>query len=337
MLKILTLVLCCLFAQGSVATESALKTVTPFLVNGELPIAHGLGLPKALPAKLLNPGDRQFAWYSELQSNAIDAGAMRNDSNEDLMLDGETGLMGMSLTYAVGQHWEFRLQAEYARHAGGRLDHLINQWHDVFGLSEGDRPLFAQDQLLFRHQSGQRVNVLQRRVNGFRDTMLSVGYQLYVGDHNAAALRVGVNLPTGDANHVLGSDHADGSISIHWAGQNVVYFSALSWHANIGYLHTGDKQLFGLKTQQDVLFSSLGLHWRASEQWQWKAQVDAHTALFDSQIDELSRSAMQLTLGVDYHVAQHKKMPVIEAYFAEDVTVNRAPDFTLGLRTRWRF
>lgn len=338
-----------LLSQQSLADEVVipddnLRQIEPFLVNGELPIARGAGLPKALPAMLV--GGWEFGLYSELQSNASDSGASVEsaEGGESLVLDGETGIIGISLAAPFAERWELRLQTEYVRHAPGRLDGLIEQWHDTFGLSQGDRTIFDEDQLLFSYQASsqqslEQLNTLSQRSKGFADTALSIAYQLNEKHLSATSLRVGLNLPTGDTKKVLGSDKVDGSISLHQAGKDLAGVSGLGWHGNVGYLRIGDERLFGIKTEQDVFFSSIGLHWLASEQWTLKAQLDSHSELFESEIDELSRSASQLTLGVAYLAGSHgkKERSVIEGYFAEDVTVNRAPDFTFGLRSRWRF
>ena len=52
-------------------------------------------------------------------------------------------------------------------------------------------------------------------------------------------------------------------------------------------------------------------------------QLDGHGEVFDSLIEEINKPAWQLTLASNYKQWQ--------IYFAEDITVNRAADFSLGI------
>ena len=312
--------------------DAAYLNTSPFWVNADLPITVGSGLPKALSAQAPAVGDTHITVNGIIKSNANDAGS----NDESLVLDGESYAFELGLEYGLSKKWSVDLQLAYIRHTGGSLDSLIDGWHDAFGLSDGDRPLFEEDDLNFSFQGSDGE---QRQINestgGISDLRLGVGYSLNslverYASINSLLLRSGFSLPTGDPDKLTGSDKLDWDIGLYANGRSQKW-SRLGWHVNLGYLYTGDDSLFGIKTEQQAWFNSLGLSWAVNSKLQFKAQLDSHSALFDSDIDEIARFASQLTLGTAYH---SQRFGLIELYFTEDVTVNRAADFSFGFSVK---
>jgi len=329
-IKILYIILIVFYHSESVASKPI--ETTPFWVNADLPVMQGLGLPKALSAQLPIKGDTRLMINGIIKSNANDSGA----NNETLLIDGESQALELGFEYGLSQQWSVDLQLAYIRHTGGSLDSLIQSWHDAFGLSDGDRPLFDQDNLNFTYRRRDREHQINQTTGGISDARLGLGYALSQLAHklkpiDSLMLRSGVNLPTGDSDKLTGSDKLDWDIGLYANGHSQKW-SKLAWHANFGYLYVGDDSLFGIKTKQHAWFNSLGLSWEISPNLQVKAQLDSHSALFDSEIDELAKYASQLTLGSAY---RSKHLGLIEFYVSEDLTVNRAADFSLGLSLKF--
>lgn len=313
--------------------------IQPFMVSAELPVSIGLGLPKALSSQTIAAGETQWSINGSIQSHANDAGAR----DEELLLDGETHRIDFSFHYGLSERWQLDSQFAYIRHTAGQLDSLIQNWHDLLGVSDGDRPEFQQDNLLFSYQDTIQNASLDQSVSGISDIRIGVAYSLKPKEQPTSAyssqwlLRAGFNLPTGDAAKLTGSDKADFDIGLYGSSPKIGRFNTLGWHANLGYLYIGDKQAFGIKTQTHNWFTSTGLHWAMRPNLQIKAQLDAHSALFDSAIDELARSAVLLTLGGSYRSPKHRNGAIFDWYISEDLTVNRAADFTFGMAMRHHF
>lgn len=306
---------------------------SPFWVTADLPIMLGLGLPKALSAHSPALGETYLIVNGVVKSNANDAGAV----NETLILDGESQSLDFGLEYGLTEKWSLDLQLAYIKHSGGSLDGLIQSWHDIFSLSDGDRPLFEENDFNFSYQNVSGQNKITKSTSGISDLRIGIGYALPISVESsrvkALMLRAGLNLPTGEANKLIGSEKLDFDAGLYVSGKSQQW-KKLGWHINLGYLYIGDDSQFGISTKQHAWFNSLGLSWNVNPKLQVRGQLDTHSALFESKIDEINQHASQLTLGVAYDVAN---VGVISFYISEDVTVNRAADFSIGLSVQALF
>ena len=296
----------------------------PLRISNQLPIMNGSGLAKAVPAALLSDGQSQLSIDLHLQSNASDSAS----EIETLLIDGESRSINLLWSKAIAPRWQVGLDISWLQHSPGSFDTAIDSWHDFFGLSSGDRPMFQPDQLQFDYTSLGAVGFNQRidqRVSGLSDLRLNLSYQLDPKLGIESSAHVFANLPTGKNHAAIGSDKTDLGLQFAFAPAEA---KKVSWHANLGYLFIGDDQLFGIKTKSGTWVSSLGAHWQFNSRWRASAQLDGHGSIFKSQIPELSHSAWQLGLGAQYSVSKKHSM---QLFFTEDVTVNRSADFAIGL------
>lgn len=309
---------------------------SPFFVNNVLPVSIGLGLPKTLSATPLARGQKTFALNFGIKSNANDAGSPVNlgSSSEILRLDGETYSLDVGLAYGLSKRWQIDAQVSYLLHSSGNFDRLIDSWHEFFGLNEGDRPLFERDQFEFLYSNGDVTESIDDSVSGISDLRIGAGYLLSQSKVANLMLRAGLSLPTGDADDLTGSDDVDADVGIYANGRGANKWQKFGWHANIGYLFIGDEQALGIATEDGAWFSSLGAYWSLNSNWIIKGQFDSHGAFFDSEIDELSDSATEVTLGFSY---KSKSWGIFEIFFSEDISVNRAADFSFGITRKVSF
>ena len=305
------------------------KEFSPFFVNNVLPVSIGLGLPKTLSANSLQQGQKQLNFNLGVKSNANDSGA----ENEMLRLDGETYSLDIGLAYGLSKRWQLDAQISYIRNTAGSLDGLIDGWHDFFGLDDGDRPLFERDQFEYSYTNGS-TNEAVSEGDGISDLRLGVGYTIKQSEALNWLLRAGVSLPTGDADNLTGSDDSDVDVGVYFNGRGKERWRNLAWHANLGYLLIGDDQSLGIPTESGAWFSSFGGYWSVYPRLVLQSQLDSHGSFFDSDIDELAREAHELTLGLSY---QTKKGGQFEIYFSEDISVNRAADFSFGISKKITF
>lgn len=323
------LIIVATYHYQSIANDTSYFNNSPIAASTDLPISIGSGLPKTLSANLPAPSEAVITISGIIKSNANDSGT----DNEVLTLDGESHSLELGVEYGLSEKWSMDFQLAYIRHTGGSLDGLIDSWHNAFGLSDGDRPLFDENDLNFTYQNNDEQQQINQSVGGISDLRLGVGYSLVTkyASIDSLIIRSGLNLPTGDPEKLTGSNKLDWDIGLYMNGRSSKW-SKLSWHANLGYLYIGDDRLFGIETKQNAWFNSLGLSWAANPKLQFKMQLDSHSALFDSEIDEIAEFASQLTLGTTYH---SQSFGLLELYFSEDLTVNRAADFSVGLSVKF--
>ncbi len=318
-------------AQAKVDQVKNTSGFFPFFVTNNLPISIGLGLPKTLSAHSLQVGEKRLDINYGVKSNANDAG---NENSEILILDGETKSIDLGLSYGLTERWQVDAQLSYISHSGGNLDGLIQNWHDFFSLDDGDRPFFGRDEFLYSYTSNGEQSRLAEPSDGISDIRIGLAYAVKQNTVDNLMLRAGISLPTGDAEKLTGSEKTDVDLGIYANGRGDKRWKNLGWHANVGYLFIGDDTALGITTKSGSWFNSFGAYWGVNSKFTIKGQLDSHGVLFESNISELNKSATELTLGFAY---QTKRLGLFELYFSEDITVNRAADFSIGLSSRLRF
>ena len=327
------LVSCLIFLVHDAVNAAELnesRAFSPFFVSNNLPVSIGLGLPKTLSSLPVAVGEKLFDINVGIKSNANDAGS----KNETLLLDGETQTLDLGFTYGLTESLQIDAQLSYIKHSSGNLDGLIQNWHDLFGLDDGDRPLFDRDDFLYSYTSNGEQQQLTEPSNSIGDLRIGLGYRINQNKVDNLMLRAGVSLPTGDKDKLTGSDKVDIDLGVYSSGRGEQVWKSLGWHANLSYLLIGDDESLGIRTKKGTWFNSFGAYWAVNSAWIVKGQLDSHGAMFESDISELSQSATEVTLGLAY---QSKSIGLIEVYFSEDITVNRGADFSFGISSKVNF
>lgn len=328
---------CLLLAVSNLSCAAEILSLkhTPLYVSSELPIVIGLGLPITLPAQLEKANSLNVNLNIDVKSNANNETSFNKKINaeETLAVFGETKSLELGLAYGLNEQWQIDLQTSYIKHSGGSLDGFIRDWHEFFGLPEGDRPLFEEGGFKMSYQTSAKTKQVKPS-QGLGDIRLGLAYAISQAHIDDFTLRLGVNLPTGNAEKLTGSDKADVDVGLYSSGQSIAGSNDYGWHANLGFIYVGDKTSLGVSTKDIVAFNSVGLSWKATPTIQLKAQLDSHGSFFESAIEDISRSTAQLSLGAVYKT---EKSGQFELYFSEDLAVNRSADFAIGLTSRFSF
>ena len=307
-------VLCSTQAFGDVSDQ-------PFHTANRSPFVQIHGVPASQSADILSGNASEIQFSTEAASYFT----LDSKQEENLFLDGEGYRVEWSGRFAVADGLEAGVVLPYLIFDGGSLDGFIDNWHDTFGLPDGGREDYAKDKLLLRYSDGgkTRVNVTDRE-DGLGDVQLHVGYALAEG----WALRTMVKLPTGDADKLTGSDGTDVSLALHYSSA-----PASTWrvHASAGALWMEQGDVIAARQEEWAAFASLAVVYRATDTIALKAQVDGHSALYNSHLKQLG-SSTQLVLGGSWRFNQKA---ALEFYVSEDIDTETAPDvvFNLGVRT----
>jgi hypothetical protein len=222
---------------------------------------------------------------------------------------------GLSNGYAV------RVQVPYRRTSGGSLDGFIDDWHDTFGLPEGVRPSLPEGALrLFYRRDGAVVLDSRTARQGLGDVSLEVGKSLLANSTSAIAIRTGVKLPTGDADDLTGSGSVNASLGLvaeHRFAQRWLIYG----QASGTWMSEGDRLP---RQQRNFMWSAAaGLSARTFGALELTAQLDAHTAVFDTNgLDYLGES-VQLSVGGSYRFGSDW---LLTLGVSEDIAVESAPD-----------
>ena len=331
-------VLTLLLIPGSVlADDGALGKVTlidpephipvPFLVRDQNPLLAGFGLPTAMPTRLplkSLSGGIDLSWGS--------TALVQEQGNETLLVDAETRearltLQGSFTSTRIG--WQLQLPYRYT--GGGNLDSFIDSWHDTLGLPDGARSGLPSDQIGIAYtRAGTRRLNINSSVSGLGDIQAALGYQLPNPKGALLTAWLTIELPTGDADKLTGSGGTD--VSLLLAGQRGLG-ERWSVFGQAAATHLGDGDLL-TDQQRSVVWS--GMAGVSVETWRGlslKAQIDAHTAVYDSDLDFFS-DAVVLTVGGDYLFDSGWRL---DLGVSEDLAVERSPDvvFLIGVKQGW--
>lgn len=310
-----------LLAAGSVAAD-------PFPVRDQNPLLAGVGLPAAMPARISNDGGE---WSIGANLSWGTTALIQERGVESLIVDAETREARLTLQRSIGERVALQLQIPHRHTSGGSLDSFIDSWHDTFGLPDGARSQLPSDQLNIDYaRSGVSLLNMTSSASGLADVQVALGYQVVSSPESGLTAWLNVKLPTGDADKLTGSGATD--VSMLLAGHHRLNDSwSVFGQASATWL--GDGDLFPAQQRSAVWGGLAGLSWQAWRGLSLKAQVDAHSAAFDSELDFLDE-AVVLTVGGDYRFASGWQL---DLGVSEDLAVEHSPDvvFIVALKRGW--
>ncbi|WP_019528460.1 DUF3187 family protein [Dasania marina] len=305
----------------------------PFLSANRNPLVQIHGLPDAQSAKLTRSG----YWQGALSAENSNTFVVESRGDEAITLDGETYRSTLNWKYGLAQGWELGLSLPVISHQGGALDGFIEDWHDAFGLPDGDRVNYPQDQLRYAYQNGEQVLLdMQDNGQGLGDVTLAAAYQIAKNAQRSWALRAGYKFSTGSVDRLRGSDAADSYISLHLTDRTLKDDYGINFHLSGGLLNLGDGEVLAQQQEDQVWFGSTTLSWAYSESLSFKTQLDFHSAFYNSALKQIGDDSVQLLLGASIKVTEKL---VLDFSISEDIAVETAPDvvFMFALRMgEWR-
>ncbi|MBO6556562.1 MAG: DUF3187 family protein [Pseudomonadales bacterium] len=314
------------FPQSSLA-----DLFEPFSTSNLNPFVQVYGIPATRSA--YQAADGQLNWH--LQTEIANNFTESREDNEVISIDGETWRTNLSLRYGMTERWEVALDVPYMRHDGGSLDSFIEDWHGWFGLPNGGREDVMDDQLTYLYQLNGITQVdLRDSVSGIGDVSLSVSYLLGNEEDKSWSVRAGVKLPTGDPNDLTGSDGTDVFMSLHLSDASFFRHDDWYFHGSIGLMVPGDGDIIEGTLEDYVVFGSTTVAWHSWKKVSLKAQLDFHSAMYDSDLKELDEFAVQLVLGGTVELGEKL---LLDISVSEDIVTDASPDvvFQLGLRSRF--
>jgi hypothetical protein len=292
------------------------------------PIAGLVGLPSQRNANTTAKGRVEAALHSSIASHYV----AESSDTEYLNLDGETLRFALELRYGLADNWDVQLEIPWLDHSGGELDSLINDWHDLWGMSDGGRSDVPNDLLDYRYATAGTDFYLEDDVSGLGDISLSLTHAFYRQDDSVASVVLGYKFGSGDEDEFLGSGADDAFIALRFSGAHLSDLP-LSWHGQAGYLRAGGSDRLDDVQEQDLWFAGLALDWQVAQRWSLLLQVDSHAAPLDSDITGVGDEAVLLSVGARWRFAQAWSLDVD---VVEDIRVETAPDVTFQASVRYR-
>ena len=286
------------------------------------PILQSVYLPTLVP---IAEGDGWRLDHSLYITNTLQD---ESKDGEDLLIDVENYRYEFALRNRRG-NWITQLDIPLIANEAGKLDNLIDSWHDFFGLPEGRRDRFANDRIAIEYRRDGGVEYSQTASSsGLGDLSLALGYQR----PGETAYFIGLELPTGSDDDYSGNEAVDYAV---WMTRELPLDTRTIAFGMLGLSFPGDGgNLEGLLVDY-IWVAQAGMEYRFYDDLVATVQLDLHSrSIEDSRLDAFGNSVqIQLGLGFLEVFEQHR----LDLFFSEDILVGSAPDITFGLRLARQF
>ncbi len=316
---------------ASTALPAGALEMTPFAVRNFSPTALVHGLSIAETPYLLPTGEAKLNASFDL----VNQSALNVENNAAIVLDGESYITTLGLRYGLSDTLQLGIDLPWVWHSKGSLDGFISDWHDFFGLPNGDRDDLENDQLNYIvTRDGEDRMRLQDSDNGPGDLRLQLAWQFKTTEQSAFALLTQVKAPTGDADKLTGSEAWDASLALFAQHNFPLGDGQGALWGGFGASWLGDGKVIEEDVEDFAANAWLGAGWSPLNWLALKLQIDSHTALYDSDLEEIGDPAMILTLGGTLALGEKTQLDI---GVGEDLSVNASPDVTAHLQLAHKF
>ena len=254
---------------GNVATPLRILNLNPF---------HLLyGVPGSLGARVLTPGSSELIASLDMASHLSETAS----GSERASIDGETYRLALALRHGFRDRWEVLVEVPAVAHRAGAFDGFIENWHDFFGLPQGDRLTTPRDRLALLYADGGGAQVdIDSDVVALGDVSIGVGYspRRSLLTNDGQAIRGSLKFPTGDAGALAGSGGYSASVWAETSGALPGSAASRTWlyAATVGAL-AGEPPR-GLPGGRLVVFGRWGVTWRPLRRLNLTVQLDLHSS-----------------------------------------------------------
>ncbi len=307
-----------------------------FLFSGSVSVLAAAGLA----TRDLNPLLQQFylpvhVSFSETNGWLVDHSFFitntlqdESKSDEDLLIDVENYRYELGFSYR-NDSWLLRVNIPFIGNRGGKLDGLIEDWHDFFGLPGGKRNEFPENEVNIEYTRDGVVEYSQTSPSsGLGDIAFAIGNQ----EPGEPGYFIGIELPSGSESDFSGNEAIDLAL---WIVHEKQIDTTISVYGLVGLSLPGDEgNLQGLVADQ-IWLAQLGVDYRFSNSIVGTVQFDLHSqTIEDSELKAFGNSLqIQLGLGFLKLIGDHR----LDLFFSEDILVGSAPDISFGARLIQQF
>ncbi len=304
------------------AASQSLNAAAGYATRELNPMLQPVFLPSLVP---LGTDNGWRVDHSVFITNTFQA---KNRGNESLIMDVENYRYELDFSHRRDNRL-LQVNVPLMANQGGELDSLIEGWHNLFGLPNGNREKFPQDELNIEYTRDGVVEYSQTKSSsGLGDIAVSIGY----GSAGGTLYFAGLELPTGSASDFTGNEAIDLAF---WLTREARINTDINVYGMLGISFPGDDgNLEGLLADR-IWVAQLGFDYRFYDNFIATAQLDMHgETIEDSKLRAFGESfQIQLGLGFLKLIENHR----LDLFFSEDILVGSAPDITFGLRLAREF
>lgn len=259
--------------------------------------------------------------------------------------DTETQRVTLTLRRGLGHATDVRLQVPFMARNGGITDNLIRTYHFGVGLTKTSSDVFVgrpnvpsyRSILRFLRPDGTAV-VDAHPATGLGDASVFLKRGVFSDGRTAAAVRLGLKLPTGDAKLILGSGGVDAGVDVdvmrRLRGRRALF-------ADLGFIRMAKDRSIETAATSQVQYA-VGLEWLVRRRESWVLQTEGGSRVVRT--NNAHADATPATLAVAYK-RQAGPHTVYTFTFMENGDIfgyhlpflaNIGPDATLSFGVEWR-
>jgi hypothetical protein len=307
--------------------SAAAAEVRAFHNINQFPFKQIFGLPSLDNGPLTEAGKWRMNMIANI-SNTYDISA---EANEQIINDVETFRGSLIVSYGLRDNWQLSLEVPYISHDGGFLDDFIYGWHDFFNISQNGRSEDNGDQVQISYLSGSGPSFeMSDSESGLGDIRINGAYSR-PWENRALIFSAELKLPTGDYDKLTGSGGYDFAVGLTINDPQSLGKYRITLYGGLAGLFLGeiDGELAAIQ-KNFALAGRLGIGWQATKLIQLKLQLDAQSALYDSDLKQMGDPAVQLVMGGSLTFTDDVYLDIS---VAEDINTATAVDvaFQLGL------
>lgn len=252
-------------------------------------------------------------------------------AGEILRMDGETVRLRAYYQKSVGKKWSFSLDVPYLRQSGGVLDDVIDGWHSIFNMPDGGRNFRPEGAIEYRFGlADSEFFMLDRSGSGLGDVQL--GFSRRLGTDTGWTVSGAVKLPTGDEDILAGSGATDVSLSLLRVKQTQTRGRASGYFYGLSLIDVGTPEKVLFRAEERAVAAVLGAGIGVSPRAGFTAQLDLHSPLYDSPLEEIGQTSVQATVAAWFLT---RSGPVFEFAVSEDLHVSTTPDVVFNFNFKW--
>ena len=251
-------------------------------------------------------------------------------NNDHLTLDGEIVKTSINYFRKLSDNLTLNVSLPIYSFSRGFLDSPIEQWHDLFGLSDGSRVNLSKSQLNFEILSGSNKERIQDSDIGIGDIQISTKLNFYSKNRSDLYLITSLEIPTGNKKKYFGNDEFDGLIALNLKNHlkdNLVINSVF------GVSIINQNHNFILRERNTSYFSKVLLSWKpqyflsrqAINPLIYKINFEVFEPKIKSDFKALGDEYYVFGLGATFEYAKDK---YFNFGFSEDLKVNSSADFS---------
>ena len=251
-------------------------------------------------------------------------------NNDQLTLDGEIVKTSINYFRKLSNNLTLNVSLPIYSFSRGFLDTPIEQWHDLFGLSDGSRVDLPKSQLNFEVLSGSNKEIIRDSNIGIGDIQISTKLNFYSKNISDLFLITSLEIPTGSKKKYFGNDEFDGLIALNLKNHlkdNLVINSVF------GVSMINQNHNFILRERNTSYFSKVLLSWKpqyflsrkAINPLIYKINFEVFEPKIKSDFKALGDEYYVFGLGATFEFAKDK---YFNFGFSEDLKVNSSADFS---------